>query len=63
MCVFNLDYFEAFAKIDKDFENLKKQDRIKEKYCKNKNIPLLIIPYTKINKIEQIINKFLLSTN
>lgn len=35
------------------------KDRIKYKYCKNKSIPLLIIPYWEFDNIEQILAKYL----
>ena len=37
----------------------KKRDRIKARYCKDNNIPLLIIPYTEFERIEEIISSFL----
>lgn len=32
-------------------ETRKKHDKIKNEYCKNKNIPLIRIPYTHFEKI------------
>lgn len=46
-------------KIEK-YNNIKKRDLIKDKYCKNNNITLIRIPYYKINDIEQILNNCLL---
>lgn len=43
-------------------ENLKLvqfRDKIKNSYCKRNHIPLLRIPYTEINNIEHIIDRFL----
>lgn len=38
----------------------KLKDRIKKKYCETNNIRLIVIPYTKLQKIENILNKKLL---
>ncbi len=35
------------------------RDKIKEQYCKDNNLPLLIIPYTELNNIEQILETFI----
>lgn len=43
----------------KEFKKRKKNDRIKLKYCKNNNIPLLIISYLEFNNIEEILEKTL----
>ena len=43
------------------FKKLKKHDKIKNKFCKSNNIKLLRIKYTKFNKIEEILTKFLKS--
>lgn len=43
----------------KSFQEQKKRDKIKVKYCKDNNIPLLIIPYTEFERIEEIISSFL----
>lgn len=40
-------------------KTLKRRDDIKEKFCKQHNIPLLIIPYWKFDTIETIIVEFL----
>jgi hypothetical protein len=37
----------------------RRKDRIKLKYCKNNNIPLLIIPHWDYDKIEELINNFI----
>lgn len=45
---------------NKEIENLKerkKRDRIKKKYCKNNNIPLLIIPYWDFDNISKILER------
>jgi len=42
------------------FKELKKRDKIKVKYCKDNNIPLLIIPYWDFDNIEQILSDALL---
>lgn len=41
------------------FKAQKKRDKIKAKYCKENDIPLLIIPYTEFERIEEIITSFL----
>ena len=41
----------------KEFNALKKRDKIKKNYCKNNNIKLIIIPYWKFNDIEDILDK------
>lgn len=38
-----------------EFEENRKKDEIKEKYCRENNIPLLIIPYFKLDVIEDIL--------
>ena len=40
---------------EETFKSRLKNDKIKENYCKNNNINLLIIPYTEFNNIEKII--------
>ena len=35
------------------------RDRIKEQYCKNNNIPLLIIPYSEYKNIKHLIGEFI----
>lgn len=42
----------------KNYENRKRKDIIKENYCKEHNIPLLIIKYSDFNKKEQIFDDF-----
>lgn len=42
---------------DEGLKYIKYKDKIKTKYCKENNIKLLRIPYTKINKINQILIK------
>ena len=50
-----------------NYENIKLHDKMKNQYCKNKNIPLYRIPYFKLNKISQVEdifnNKFLLNNS
>lgn len=62
-------HFEPF-RFSKDtskmIEKLKQtqiNDQIKDKYCKDNNIPLLRIPYWEFDNIEQILNDFILSLN
>lgn len=48
---------DSFAK--NSFDNLKIRDKIKERYCKDNNIPLLIIPYWDFDNIESILKNHL----
>jgi len=41
---------------DKRHEIQMKRDKIKNEYCKNNNINLIRIPYTKIKNITQILD-------
>jgi len=43
-----------------NLKNVQHHDKIKRNYCNNNNIPLLEIPYWDFNKIDNIINQFLL---
>lgn len=43
----------------KSFRKQKKRDKIKEQYCKNNNIKLIIIPYTQFNSINKILDNML----
>lgn len=47
-------------KIIKKFNNIKKRDQIKNKYCKDNDIKLLRIPYWDFDNIENIINEQIL---
>lgn len=40
---------------EKEYKHIKINDKIKDEYCKNKNIKLLRIPYWKFDKIESIL--------
>ena len=42
---------------EEKFKIQQKLDNIKEQYCKDNDIPLLIIPYWNFNNIEEILNK------
>lgn len=44
----------------KNFNEQRKRDKIKEKYCKENNIPLLVIPYWEFDNIEKILEENLL---
>ncbi len=44
---------EKWAK--EQFKKTKRSDKIKQKYCEDNNIPLLIIPYWDFDNIEQIL--------
>jgi len=48
-----------FTKIKIDFNIIKLHDNIKNEYCKNNNIKLIRIPYTKINKINTILSNIM----
>lgn len=45
---------------DGNYEVLQIHDKRKNQYCKNNNIPLLRIPYWEFDKIEQILDKWLI---
>lgn len=47
----------------KEFEEMKKRDTIKTKYCKDNNIPVLRIPYWDFNNIETILQEYLFKEN
>lgn len=51
---FSVEFFGG----KRGFKKRKKNDEIKEKYCKDNNIPLLIIPYWEFNNIEKILENF-----
>ena len=53
---------KVFGGIDGLRKNLIK-DKIKNEYCKNKNINLIRIPFTQLNDIEKILTQTLLWTN
>jgi len=46
-----IDYFGG----EKAFNEQKRRDKIKEDYCKNNKIPLMIIPYWEFDNIENIL--------
>jgi Probable Zinc-ribbon domain len=41
------------------FEKTQRYDKVKLDYCRSKNIPFLVIPYTKYKNIDTIISSFL----
>ncbi len=41
------------------FEQIKVRDVIKKNFCSSRNIPLLIIPYSKIQSIEKYLEQFI----
>jgi hypothetical protein len=42
-----------------NFEKRQRYDKVKLDYCRSKNIPFLVIPYTKYKNIDTIISSFL----
>lgn len=42
-----------------DLENIKYRDKQKSMWCQQHNIPLLIIPYWKMDNIEEVLNNFI----
>lgn len=50
-----VDYFGG----KKGYIERKRNDSIKDEYCKKNNIPLLRMPYFKFNDVENILNDFL----
>lgn len=61
ICLIELDGSQHFIqyKNRSELEYVKNNDRIKNKYCKNKNLKLLRIPYTEFNIKENIIMSYL----
>lgn len=47
-----VDYFGG----EEAFKKQKERDRIKRKYCKDNGIKLIVIPYTKFNHIDSILD-------
>ena len=45
-------YFRGWGTSEKDLENVKRRDKIKNNYCKEKNIPLIRITYREYSNIE-----------
>lgn len=45
------------------FENIKKHDKLKDKYCISHDIPLLRIPYWDFDRIEELISTFIFNIN
>lgn len=45
----------------KAFKEQSKRDKIKEKYCKDNNISLIVIPYYEFNNIEESLEEFFFS--
>ncbi len=43
----------------KAFKYIQHRDGIKKRFCKRERIPLLVIPYTKIDRVEELVRKFL----
>lgn len=50
-------HFENTNYFTYSFDKVKMHDKIKNDYCKKNNIKLIRIPYTKINHINQILDK------
>lgn len=50
-------YIPSFSM--EDWEKTRKTDEIKAQYCKDNNIPLLVIPYFKFKEIDKIVTNFL----
>jgi len=48
---------------EKGFIQRKFRDSIKSNFCRENNIPLLIIPYWNKNNIEEILNNFIININ
>lgn len=44
---------------EKAFKDNQRRDKAKNKYCLNNNIPILRIPYTEFDRIEEILTEFL----
>ena len=48
-----------YGKNKTDLDYRKRMDKIKMEYASSKNIPILEIPYTAIDRVEELVNKFL----
>lgn len=55
---YKLEKTGIFSKLE-NFQKVQKRDKIKQNFCKENQIPLLIIPYTEYNNIEQLLQEFL----
>lgn len=51
------EYHYKDTNFNKGFEEQKKRDRVKDKYCKEKNIKLIRVPYWKFKNIDEILIK------
>ena len=56
LCI-EFDGRHHFEEIRGDFNLIKKRDEIKNNYCKNNNIKLIRIPYSKSNEITSILEE------
>lgn len=57
------EYVPHFTRTEEDFQALKDRDKFKTEYCKQKNIKLLVIPYTlQKEDIQKVIQNFVGST-
>ena len=56
-----MSIIEFIEKAQKNFENTKKKDVIKTKYCLDNSIKLIRIPYWEKDKIEEILQKELIN--
>jgi hypothetical protein len=55
-----IDYSSRnYAKAERVFKNVQIRDAIKLKYCADHNIPLLIIPYWDMEKVDSILTAYL----
>lgn len=54
-----IQHFKNVSFFREDLNVIKERDVRKNNYCKNKNIPLLRIPYTSLKECELLINDFL----
>lgn len=54
-----LQHFEPVFGGEKEFLGTQKRDKIKNEFCKKESIPLLRIPYTQFNEIENLISNFI----
>jgi len=54
-----IQHFEERDFFRESLQTIQQRDRIKDNYCSSMNIPLLRIPYTKYNNVEEELNKFI----
>ena len=47
------------TQIDAQFESVKARDQVKETWCRENSVPLLIIPFSEYDNIEMLLNSLI----